>query len=170
MDKVIVIVSVLGTTDTISLPFLPLLNDTVTIELVVMPGTLASTDVTPSIVIIPEIRLSNLSWCVVLIKPAIEFVASAMTTLFPSEELIVIWAAAVVDDKFVETLVSFAVFAAISSNKPGDNKPETDVVAIGIMASVPSEDSIVLAPVVPLILKSVLTFVVFAVFAVMADD
>ena len=95
MDKVIVIVSVLGTTDTISLPFLPLLNDTVTIELVVMPGTLASTDVTPSIVIIPEIRLSNLSWCVVLIKPAIEFVASAMTTLFPSEELIVIWAAAV---------------------------------------------------------------------------
>ena len=93
-----------------------------------------------------------------------------MTTLFPSEELIVIWAAAVVDDKFVETLVSFAVFAAISSNKPGDNKPETDVVAIGIMASVPSEDSIVLAPVVQLILKSVLTFVVFAVFAIMADD
>ena len=42
LDKVIVIVSVLGTTDTISLPFLPLLNDTVTIELIVMPGTLLS--------------------------------------------------------------------------------------------------------------------------------
>ena len=73
-------------------------------------------------------------------------------------------------DDWPDVIPVFAVFAAISSNKPGDNKPETDVVAIGIMASVPSEDSIVLAPVVPLILKSVLTFVVFAVFAVMADD
>ena len=62
------------------------------------------------------------------------------------------------------------MFASISSNKPGDNKPDTSVVAIGMMASVPSEDSIVLAPVVPLILKSVVTFVFFAVFAVMADD
>ena len=62
------------------------------------------------------------------------------------------------------------MFASISSNKLGDNKPDTSVVAIGIIASVPSEDSIVLAPVVPLILKSVVTFVVFAVFAVMADD
>ena len=39
----------------------------------------------------------------------------------------------------------FAVFASISSNKLGDNKPDTSVVAIGIIASVPSEDSIVLA-------------------------
>jgi len=61
------------------------------------------------------------------------------------------------------------VLASISSNNPGDNKPETDVVAIGMIALVPSEDSIVLAPDVPLILKSVDTFVTLAVFAVIAD-
>ena len=73
-------------------------------------------------------------------------------------------------DDWPDVIPVFAVFASISSNKPGDNKPETDVVAIGMIASVPSEDSIVLAPVVPLIVKSVVTFVFFAVFAVMADD
>jgi hypothetical protein len=65
------------------------------------------------------------------------------------------------------------VFVSISSNKPGDNKPDTDVVAIGMIASVPSEEAIVLAPVVPLILKSVDTLwlisLVLAVFASIAD-
>ena len=63
----------------------------------------------------------------------------------------------------------FALFAVCSSNIAFDITPDTLVVAIGITASVPSEEAIVLAPVVPLILKSVDTFVFFAVFAVIAD-
>ena len=54
---------------------------------------------------------SNLLWWVVLITPAIVPVASPITTLSPSDELIVIWAAAVVLLKLVGTLVFFAVFA-----------------------------------------------------------
>ena len=37
--ETLLVLDELGTTDTISLPFLPLLNDTVTIELIVIPGT-----------------------------------------------------------------------------------------------------------------------------------
>jgi len=47
------------------------------------------------------------------------------------------------------------VFVSISSNKPGDKRPDTLVVAIGITAFVPSEEVIVLAPLVPVILKFV---------------
>jgi hypothetical protein len=59
------------------------------------------------------------------------------------------------------------VFASISSNNDGDKRPDTDVVAIGIIALVPSEDVIVLAPLVPVILKFVVTFDTLALFAVM---
>ena len=44
-------------------------------------------------------------------------------------------------------------------------RPETDVVATGIVASVPSEETITLASVVPVIVKLVETFVTFAVLA-----
>ena len=88
-------------------------------------------------------------------KPETDVVAIGIIASVPSEDSIVLAPVVPLILKSVVTFVFFAVFASISSNKPGDNKPETDVVAIGIIASVPSEDSIVLAPVVPLILKSV---------------
>ena len=68
-----------------------------------------------------------------------------------------------------EVAVALALFAVCSSNIAFDITPDTDVVAIGMIASSPSEETIVLAPVVPVILKSVDTFVFFAVFAVIAD-
>ena len=52
-----------------------------------------------------------------------------------------------------------------SSNIALDITPLTDVVAIGITASVPSEDVIVLAPVVPVIARLVDTLVALAVLA-----
>ena len=95
--------------------------------------------------------------------------AAPIATLVPSDEFIVTFVVDVVLDKSVLTLVFLAVFASISSNNSGDNKPETDVVAIGIIAFAPSEETIVLAPVVPVMDKSVLTFVFLALFAVIAD-
>ena len=68
-------------------------------------------------------------------------------------------------DKLVTTLVAFATFAVCSSKIALLITPATDVVAIGIVAFVPSEDSIVLAPVVPDMVKLVATLVTFAVFA-----
>ena len=107
-------------------------------------------------------------------KPALVVDADANVALVPSLEFTsTVVSVAVPSDKSVDTLwlisLTLAVLASISSNKPGDNKPDTDVVASGITALVPSEETIVLAPVVPVILKSVdtlwlisLTFKVFA--------
>ena len=60
---------------------------------------------------------------------------------------------------------TFAVFASISSNKPGVNKPDTLVVAAGIVTLFQSEDVITLAAAEPVIPKFVETFVAFAVLA-----
>ena len=58
-----------------------------------------------------------------------------------------------------------ALFAVCSSNIALDITPLADVVAIGITASVPSEDVMVLAPVVPVMPKLVVTLVTLAVLA-----
>ena len=64
--------------------------------------------------------------------------------------------------------LTLAVLASISSNKLGDNKPDTFVVAKGIIALSPSDETIVLAPVVPVILKLVDTLVNLALLSVMS--
>ena len=114
---------------------------------------------------------SNLSNIAFVITPATEVDAAPIATLSPSDEFIVTFVSDVDLDKLVDTLwlisLVLAVFASISSNKPGDKRPDTDVVAIGIIALVPSEEVIVLAPLVPVILKSVDTFVTLSLFAVM---
>ena len=65
--------------------------------------------------------------------------------------------------------VTLAVFAVTASNIVGDITPLTEVVATGMIALLPSEDAIVLAPVDPVILRLVLTFVFLAVLAVTAS-
>ena len=57
------------------------------------------------------------------------------------------------------------MLASISSNKPGDKRPDTEPVAKGMIASVPSDETIVLAASVPVIDKFVVTFVFLAVLA-----
>ena len=107
-------------------------------------------------------------------KPALVVEADTKVALVPSLEFTsTVVSVEVPSDKSVDTLwlisLTLAVLASISSNNPGDNRPETLVVAKGITAFVPSDDVIVLAPVVPVIPKSVLTFDTLAVFAVIAD-
>ena len=61
--------------------------------------------------------------------------------------------------------VLFAVFKTTASNIPVDITPETDVVATGIVAFVPSEDAITLEVVLLATDRLVVTFVTFAVLA-----
>ena len=61
-----------------------------------------------------------------------------------------------------------AVLTTCSSKIVFDITPLTKVVATGITASVPSEETIVRAPVVPVMVKFVATFVALAVLAVIA--
>ena len=61
--------------------------------------------------------------------------------------------------------VTFSEFAAEASKRSVDITPETDVVATGSTTSAPSEDTIVLASVVPVILKLVVTLVFLAVLS-----
>ena len=92
----------------------------------------------------------------VALLPSLEFTSTVVSVVVPSDKLV---------DTLWLTSVDLAVFAAISSNKVGDNKPDTLVVAIGITALLPSEETIVLAPVVPVILKSVDTLVTLSLLS-----
>ena len=59
----------------------------------------------------------------------------------------------------------FAVFKTTASNIPVDITPETDVVATGIVAFVPSDDAIILEVVLLATDRLVATFVTLAVLA-----
>jgi hypothetical protein len=112
------------------------------------------------------------------ITPLTEVVATGITAFVPSDETIVLAASVPVIVRLVLTLWfisdTLAVLRTTASNIPVDITPLTEVVATGIVASVPSEDVITLAPAVPVIAKLVVTLwftsVAFAVLRATASN
>ena len=99
------------------------------------------------------------------ITPETDDVAIGIVAFVPSEEAITLAPVLLATDKLVVTFVDLAVLASISSNRAGVNKPDTLVVATGIVTLSPSDDVITLAAAEPVIPRFVETFVAFAVLA-----